>query len=180
MMYHVSCIISIYQIDWTLKRPHPNSIQLPTKMWSWKTFFYCCAWRNTKTKFISQLLLSYLSINFQSQLLLIENRESLIIDKAPTFFIRMKPSFLEKHLDLALIILSMMGGKFIKFSFLPTMLKNVVSQGPVSALTGIQFGDNGGQNFVTEKNGVARATTEVLKNLCRIIWRIKSIRFLIN
>ena len=78
----------------------------------------------------------------------------------------MKPSFLEKHLDLALIILSMMGGKFIKFS---TMLKNVVSQGPVSALTGIQFGDNGGQNFVTEKNGVARATTEVLKNLCRII-----------
>ena len=81
----------------------------------------------------------------------------------------MKPSFLEKHLDLALIILSMMGGKIIKFSFLPTMLKNVVPQGPVSALTGIQFGDNGGQNFVTEKNGVARATTEVLKNLCRII-----------
>ena len=45
------------------------------------------------------------------------------------------------------------------------MLKNVVYPGPVSSLTGIQFGDNGGQSYVTEENGVAIATTQVLNNL---------------
>ena len=42
------------------------------------------------------------------------------------------------------------------------MLNNVVNPGPVSSLTGIQFEDNGGQKYVTEQNGVAIATTEVL------------------
>ena len=42
------------------------------------------------------------------------------------------------------------------------MLNNVVNPGPVSSLTGIQFEDNGGQKYVTEENGVAIATTEVL------------------
>ena len=66
------------------------------------------------------------------------------------------------NLVLGLIILTMMGGKLMKFSFLPIMLKIVVNPGPVSSLTGIQFGDNGGQKYVTEENGVAIATTEVL------------------
>ena len=35
----------------------------------------------------------------------------------------------------------------------------------VFSLTGIQFGDNGGQNYVTDENGVAVATTQVLKSL---------------
>ena len=65
------------------------------------------------------------------------------------------------YLELAMIILTMVGGKLIKFSLLPTMLKNVVLPGPVSSLTGIQFGDNGGQKYVTEENGLALATTEV-------------------
>ena len=43
------------------------------------------------------------------------------------------------------------------------MLTNVVCSGPVFSLTGIQFGDNGGQKYVTEDNGVAMATTEVFK-----------------
>ena len=43
------------------------------------------------------------------------------------------------------------------------MLRTVVSPGPVSSLTGIQFGDNGGQHYVTEENGVARATTKVFR-----------------
>ena len=63
--------------------------------------------------------------------------------------------------ELGLIILSMTGGKLIKFSFLPIILKNVVFPAQVSALNGIQFGDNGGQKYVTEENGVALATTEV-------------------
>ena len=33
----------------------------------------------------------------------------------------------------------------------------------VLALTGIQFGDNGGQNYITEENGVATATTQVFE-----------------
>ena len=65
------------------------------------------------------------------------------------------------YLELGLIILTMMGGKLIKFSFLPPMLTNVVCPGPVSSLTGIQFGDNGSQNYVTEENGVAMATIQV-------------------
>ena len=48
------------------------------------------------------------------------------------------------YFELGLIIFIMMGG-------------------PVSSLTGIQFGDNGGQNYVTEENGVAMATTQVFK-----------------
>ena len=40
-------------------------------------------------------------------------------------------------------------------------MKNVVFPAQVSALNGIQFGDNGGQKYVTEENGVALATTEV-------------------
>ena len=59
------------------------------------------------------------------------------------------------------------------------MLTNVVCPGPVSSLTGIQFGDNGGQEYVTEDNGLALATTEVFKMFEIIVWRIK-IRFLIN
>ena len=63
--------------------------------------------------------------------------------------------------ELGLIILSMTGGKLIKFSFLPIILIFFVSLGSVSSLTGIQFGDNGGQNYVTEENGVAMATIQV-------------------
>ena len=63
--------------------------------------------------------------------------------------------------ELGLIILTMMGGELIKFSFLQTMLKHVFCSGPVFSLTGIQFGDNGGQKYVTEDNGLALATTEV-------------------
>ena len=44
------------------------------------------------------------------------------------------------------------------------MLTNVWP-GPVSSLTGIQFGDNKSQKYVTEENGVALAITQVLKNL---------------
>ena len=69
------------------------------------------------------------------------------------------------YLKLGMIILTMMGGKLIKFSLLPAMLKNVVFPGPVSSLTGIHFGDNGGQKYVTEENGLALATTQVFKNL---------------
>ena len=36
-----------------------------------------------------------------------------------------------------------------------------VYPGSVYSLAGIQFGDNGSQNYVTEKNGVATATTQV-------------------
>ena len=42
------------------------------------------------------------------------------------------------------------------------MIKNFVFPGAVSSLTGIQFGDNNGQNYVTQENGVAMATTQVL------------------
>ena len=49
------------------------------------------------------------------------------------------------------------------------MLKNHVFPAPVSSITGIQFGDNGGQNFVTEQNGVAVATTQVRQILEIII-----------
>ena len=66
-----------------------------------------------------------------------------------------------QYFERGLIIL-MMGGKSIKFSFLQTMIKNFVFPGAVSSLTGIQFGDNNGQNYVTEENGVAMATTQVL------------------
>ena len=67
------------------------------------------------------------------------------------------------YLELGLIILTMMGGKSIQFTFLPIVLKNVVNlPGPVSSLTGIQFGDNGGQKYITEENGVAMATAQVL------------------
>ena len=43
------------------------------------------------------------------------------------------------------------------------MLTNVVWSGQVTSLTGIQFGDNGGQNYITEENGVATATTQVFE-----------------
>ena len=66
---------------------------------------------------------------------------------------------------VGLIILTMMGGELSKFSLFPPMLTNIVWTGPVSCLTGIQFGDNGGQNYVIEENGVATATTKVSKNL---------------
>ena len=60
---------------------------------------------------------------------------------------------------LGLLILTEMEGKLNKSTM---MLKNLsVSPAPVSSLTGIQFGDNGGQNFVTKQNGVAVATTQV-------------------
>ena len=69
---------------------------------------------------------------------------------------------MEQYFELGFIIL-MMGGKSIKFSLLQTMIKkNFVFPGAVSSLTGIQFGDNNGQNYVTEENGVAMATTQVL------------------
>ena len=68
------------------------------------------------------------------------------------------------YFELGLIILTMIGGELIKFSFLPPILTNVWP-GSVSSLAGIQFGDNGGQKFVTEENGVAMATTKVSKNL---------------
>ena len=59
------------------------------------------------------------------------------------------------------IIFTVMKGKFItKFSFLRLIF---FYGGPVSSLTGIQFGDNGSQNYVTVKNGVAMATTQVFK-----------------
>ena len=51
------------------------------------------------------------------------------------------------HLELGLVILSVIGG--------------VVFPASVSSLTGIQFGDNGGEKYVTEENGVALATTQV-------------------
>ena len=47
----------------------------------------------------------------------------------------------------------------------------------MSALTGIQFGDNGGQNFVTEQNGVAIATTEVLLNSKKLFQNLQSLDF---
>ena len=67
------------------------------------------------------------------------------------------------YLEVGLIIFTLMRGKLIiKFSFLQIILKNYfVCPGQVSSLTGIQFGDNGSQNFVTEENGVAMATTQV-------------------
>ena len=67
------------------------------------------------------------------------------------------------YLEVGLIIFTLMRGKLIiKFSFLQIILNNYfVRPGPVSSLTGIQFGDNGSQNFVTEENGVAVATTQV-------------------
>ena len=58
------------------------------------------------------------------------------------FFKNEKLPIMGHYLELGLIIFIMMGG-------------------PVSSLTGIQFGDNGGQNYVTEENGVAMATTQV-------------------
>ena len=68
---------------------------------------------------------------------------------------------------MGLIIVTLMRGKLIiKFSFLPIILNNYfVCPGPVSSLTGIQFGDNGGQNYVTEENGVALATAQVSKHV---------------
>ena len=51
------------------------------------------------------------------------------------------------------------------------MLKNIVCLGPVSALTGIHFGDNGGQKYLTEDNGVAVARTKVF--LLKIIITFK-------
>ena len=66
------------------------------------------------------------------------------------------------YLELGLIPFIIIGGKLIiKFCFLSIFFKNGLCPGPVSALTGIQFGDNGGQIYVTEENGVAVATTEV-------------------
>ena len=53
-----------------------------------------------------------------------------------------------QYFELGLIIVTM-------------MMKHVVFPGPVSSLTGIQFGDNGGQKYVTEENGVAMATAQV-------------------
>ena len=44
---------------------------------------------------------------------------------------------------------------------IPIFLDNLVFSGPVSSLTGIQFGDNGSQNYLTDENGVAIATVEV-------------------
>ena len=46
---------------------------------------------------------------------------------------------------------------------IPIFLDNLVFSGPVSSLTGIQFGDNGSQNYLTDENGVAIATVEVFK-----------------
>ena len=43
------------------------------------------------------------------------------------------------------------------------MLKIVFGSGLVTSLTGIHFGDNESQNYVTEKNGLALATTEVFE-----------------
>ena len=60
-----------------------------------------------------------------------------------------------------MIFIMMRGKLIIKFSFLPIILIFFVSLGSVSSLTGIQFGDNGGQNYVTEENGVAMATIQV-------------------
>ena len=77
----------------------------------------------------------------------------------------MKLSLIGHYLEQGLIIFTLIGGKLIKFSFLSRMFKNVVFPVPVSSLTGIQFGDNGGQNYVTKENGVALATTEVFRNL---------------
>ena len=62
-----------------------------------------------------------------------------------------------------MIFIMMRGKLIIKFSFLPIILIFFVSLGSVSSLTGIQFGDNGGQNYVTEENGVAMATIQVFQ-----------------
>ena len=62
---------------------------------------------------------------------------------------------------MGLIIFTVMKGKFItKFSFLRLIF---IYGGPASSLTGIRFGDNGSQNYVTEENGVAMAMTQVFK-----------------
>ena len=71
----------------------------------------------------------------------------------------MKPSLIGYYLGLGLIPFIIIGGKSIfKLSI---FFWNVFCPGPVSSLTGIQFGDNGGQVYVTEENGVAMATIEV-------------------
>ena len=58
------------------------------------------------------------------------------------------------------MILTMMGGNLI---FFPSNNVHLVWSGPVSSLTGIQFGDNGGHKYLTEENGVAMATTQVFE-----------------
>ena len=69
------------------------------------------------------------------------------------------------YLELGLIIFIIMGGELkTKFSFL-YFLQIYICAGSVSSLTGIQFGDNGGQVYVTDENGVAMATTQVFKSL---------------
>ena len=64
------------------------------------------------------------------------------------------------YLELGLIIFNMMGGISNSKLFGFQQLKEYCP-GPVSSLTGIQFGDNGGQNYVTDENGVAMVTTQV-------------------
>ena len=69
----------------------------------------------------------------------------------------MKPSLIGYYLGLGQIPFIISGGKSIFTIF----FWNVFCPDPVSSLTGIQFGDNGGQVYVTEENGVAMATIEV-------------------
>ena len=92
--------------------------------------------------------------------------------KQQTFhiFLRMKNLSKMGHyiLEVALIIFTMSQGNLVsKVSFLPIFLDNFVFSGPVSSLTGIQFGDNGSQNYLTDENGVAIATVEVFKKAFR-------------
>ena len=61
-----------------------------------------------------------------------------------------------------------------------SLLYILIATGPVSSLTGIQFGDNAGQKFVTEKNGVALATTQVDQIFEIIVLKNPSFRFPIN
>lgn len=63
------------------------------------------------------------------------------------------------RLFLTFVIVNMMGGKTYKARHILRPGTNYVF--PASALTGIEFGDNGVQKYLTEDNGVAVARTEV-------------------
>ena len=68
------------------------------------------------------------------------------------------------YLVLGLIILTFIEGSINHYSIFYS--KYIVFPGRLtSALTGIQFGDNEAQNYVTEENGVAVASAQVFKNL---------------
>ena len=59
---------------------------------------------------------------------------------------------------LFLSVFYVIKGRLIYVKHLYSLIYGAMS---VSALSGIEFGDNGGQKYLTEDNGVATATTEV-------------------